>query len=119
MRLLRRGDMCGIKYIRIKVTEMIKIVYSLGTQTVLLHVRMNLSTLPTQSFYFYQYWDLTNIVTPYEIYNIVLINCIIFSENKTVLTNVSGLFCRNQVSAIIGCSGCGKSTLMNILSGYM
>ncbi|XP_025420624.1 ATP-binding cassette sub-family G member 1-like isoform X2 [Sipha flava] len=40
-------------------------------------------------------------------------------EKKTILNNVSGLFRRNQVGAIVGCSGSGKSTLMNILSGYM
>lgn len=43
----------------------------------------------------------------------------VVSEKKTILNNVSGLFLRNQVGAILGCSGSGKSTLMNILSGYM
>lgn len=43
---------------------------------------------------------------------------IFFLEKKTILDNVSGSFCKNQVGAIIGCSGSGKSTLMSILSGY-
>lgn len=53
-------------------------------------------------------------------YHIILASTLsVVLEKKTVLNNVSGLFRRNQVGAILGCSGSGKSTLMNILSGYM
>jgi len=67
---------------------------------------------------FYHYSDYVQIKSSYY-YSHQILTCSVVLEKKTVLNNVSGLFRRNQVGAILGCSGSGKSTLMNILSGYM